>query len=378
MSSMENNLKLIIMPNIIKFGNLVDKKLRIIRKENKSNIANIKLDRFSNGEGKGTLIDSVRGKDVFLLSDVGNYGTESMYKARDVTYLKSPDDHFQDIKRVISAMNGKENSLHVVMPLLYQSRQDKRKSCESLDCAEALRELENRGVNGIITFDVHNPGIENALQHCAFDNLYPTYSILSRFVEDEDYNPNKLMVVAPDTGAMDRAIYYANALGVDVGAFYKRRDFSQVVNGKNPIVEHRFLGDDVTGKDLIITDDIIASGSSILEVASDMKRRGANKIYLVATFPLFTEGKKSIEAFDNCYDEGIFERLYTTNVTYVPEEIRNKDWYKEVDCSKYLAKIINAIYERESVSKYQNGKDSIIKKMKSLGKYPQANKKNTN
>ncbi len=370
MSSQESNLRLILMPNIITFGNLVDEKLKLIRNEENSNIVSIKLDRFSNGEGKATIIDSIRGKDVFLLSDVGNYGEESFYKVRNNIYLKSPDDHFQDIKRIISAMNGKENSLHVVMPLLYQSRQDKRKGCESLDCAEALRELESRGVDGIITFDVHNPGIENALQNCSFDNIYPTYSILSRFVEDEEYDPNNLMVVAPDTGAMDRAIYYANALGVDVGAFYKRRDFSKVVDGKNPIVEHRFLGDDVKGKDLIITDDMIASGSSILEVATDMKKRGARKIYLVATFPLFTEGDKSISKFDEAYRDDVFHKLYTTNLTYVPQEIKDKAWFKEVDCSKYLAKIINAIYEKESIRPLQDRGTKISEKMKTLGKYP--------
>lgn len=370
MSSRESNLRLVLMPNILKFGTLVDEKLKLIRGEEQSNIVNLKLDRFSNGEGKATLLDSIRGKDVFLFSDVGNYGPESLYTSRGYEYLKSPDDHFQDIKRVISAMNGKENSLHVVMPLLYQSRQDKRKTTESLDCSDALRELEFRGVDGIITFDVHNPSVENALQHCSFDNLYPTYSVLSRFVEEEIYDPNNLMIVAPDTGAMDRAIYYADALGVDVGVFYKRRDFSKVVNGKNPIVEHKFLGNDVKGKDLIITDDMIASGYSILEVATDMKKRGANKIYLVATFPLFTEGEKSVKAFDDAHKDGVFHKLYTTNVTYVPEEIQNRAWFKEVDCSKYLAKVINAIYERESIRPFLDGRTKISEKMKTLGKYP--------
>lgn len=367
---MSSNLKLILMPNIKKFGTLVAENLKLIRGEENLNIVEVKLDRFSNTEGKATLLDSARGKDIFLLSDVGHYGKESEYISRGQTFMRSADDHFQDIKRVISAMNGKENSLHIVTPLLYASRQDKRKGCESLDCSEALRELESRGVDGIITFDVHNPAIENALQNCSFDNLFPTYSILSRFIQDEEYNPNNLMVVAPDTGAMDRAIYYSNALGVDVGVFYKRRDFTTVVNGKNPIVEHVYLGSDVKGKDLIITDDMIASGSSILEVATDMKSRGANKIYLVATFPLFTEGKKSIDAFDKAKEEGIFERLYTTNVTYVPEEIKQKEWYKEVDCSKYLAKIINAIYERESIKPFLDCKTKINEKMKTLGKYP--------
>ena len=363
MSKDNDNLRLVVMPNIAKFGELVDQELKLIRGHNVSHIVNLKLDRFSNGEGKATLIDSIRGKDVFLLSDVGNYGKESIYMSRGYEYLKSPDDHFQDIKRVISAMNGRQNALHVVMPLLYQSRQDKRKACESLDCSEALRELERHGVNGVITFDVHNPAIENALANCSFDNLYPTYSILSKFIDEEEYNKDDLMIVAPDTGAMERALYYADSLGVDAGLFHKRRDFSQVVDGKNPIVEHKFLGNDVAGKDLIITDDMIASGTSILEVATDMKVRGANKIYLVATFPLFTEGNKSIEAFDRAYNAGIFHRLYTTNVTYVPQEIKDKEWFIEVDCSKYLAKIINAIYERGSIRVFLDGKTKLQEKI---------------
>ncbi len=364
------NLKLILMPNIEKFGSLVDQKLRLIRNTGESFVASIKVDRFSNGEGKATIIDSIRGKDVFLLADVGNYGPESEYQSRGRTYLKSPDDHFHDILRVISAMNGKENSLHVVMPLLYQSRQDKRKGNESLDCAEALRDLERRGTDGIITFDVHNQGVENALSTCTFDNLYPTYSILKRFIDGEIYNPDNIMVVSPDTGAIDRARFYADILGCDVGVFYKRRDFSRVVNGKNPIAEHKFLGSDVTGKDLIITDDMIASGGSMLEVAYEMKEKGARRIYLVTTFPLFTDGVDSIARFDQAYQEGIFYKLYTTNVTYVPEEVIAKEWYTEVDCSKYLAKIINAMYESSSIREFMDGKEKLVEKMKSLGKYP--------
>ncbi len=368
MSKSNDNLKLIIFPNIKEFGTLVDEKLQLIRNEHHSYIADVKLDRFSNGEGKATLIDSIRGKDVFIFSDVGNYGEASRYVSRGNVFIKSPDDHFQDIKRVISAMNGKTESLHVVTPLLYGSRQDKRELCESLDCAEALRELEQRGVNGVITFDVHNPSVENALQRCSFDNLYPTYSILKRFIEDEPFDSSNLMVVAPDIGAMKRAIYYANSLGVDVGAFYKRRDFSKVVDGKNPIVEHKFLGDDVRGKDLIITDDMIASGSSILEVAADMKKSGANNIYLVATFALFTEGQKCIDRFDEAYKKGIFCKLYTTNVTYVPDDIRNREWFKEVDCSRYLAKIVNAIYEHDSIKEHKDGRQQIYERVKQLEK----------
>lgn len=370
----KNNLKLIVMPNIERFGSLVDSKLKLIRGVDTSFRVNVKIDRFANTEGKATIIDSVRGKDIFLLCDVGNYGPESEYISRGRTYMKSSDDHFQDLLRVISAMNGKENSLHVIMPLLYQSRQDKRKGNESLDCAEALRDLERRGTDGIITFDVHNQGVENALSTCTFDNLYPTYSILKRFIDEELYNPDNIMVISPDTGAMDRARFYADILGCDVGAFYKRRNYAKVENGKNLIEEHKFLGGDVQGKDLIITDDMIASGGSMLEVAYEMKQRGARRIYLLSTFPLFTEGEKSINDFDQAYNQGVFYKLYTTNVTYVPEDVINRTWYVEVDCSKYLAKIINAISESGSIREFMNGKEKLVEKMKTLGKYPTTQK----
>lgn len=370
---MSNSLKLLVMPNIREFGKLVDENLKLIRNTEESSILHINLDRFSNGEGKATLNNSVRGQNVFLLSDVGHYGESSEYISRGRTYIKSPDDHFQDLKRAISAMDGKENKLFVVTPLLYESRQDKRAKgiCESLDCKDALQELENKNVDGIITFDAHNPvACENALINTSFDNLYPTYSILKKFITEEDYEPDNLLVIAPDKGAMDRAIYYANSLGVDVGMFYKRRDYSKVVNGKNPVVEHKYLGGDVEGKDLIIVDDMIASGGSMLEVARELKERGARKIYLVATFSLFTEGEKSAKLFDQAYQDGTFYKLLTTNVTYVPEYIKNKPWYNEVDLSKYLAKIIHTINEGHSIKDIMDGKEKLVEKMKTLGKYP--------
>ena len=370
---MSNSLKLLVMPNIREFGKMVDENLKLIRNTDESAILDINLDRFSNGEGKATLTDSPRGQNIFLLSDVGHYGESSEYISRGRVCIKSPDDHFQDLKRAISAMDGKANKLYVVTPLLYESRQDKRAKDinESLDCKEALQELENRNVDGIITFDAHNPvACENALKNTSFDNLYPTYSILKKFITEEDYKTDELLVIAPDKGAMDRAIYYANSLGVDVGMFYKRRDYSKVVNGKNPVVEHKYLGGDVKGKDLIIIDDMIASGGSMLEVAKELHEKGARKIYLVATFSLFTDGEKSVEQFDRAYQEGIFYKLLTTNVTYVPEYIKKKPWYNEVDLSKYLAKIIYTINEGRSIREITDGKEKLVQKMKSLGKYP--------
>lgn len=374
---MGNSLKLLVMPNIREFGKLVDENLKLIRNCAESSILDINLDRFSNGEGKATLNDSARGQNIFLLSDVGHYGKSSEYISRGRSCLKSPDDHFQDLKRAISAMDGKANKLYVVTPLLYESRQDKRAkdTNESLDCKEALQELEIRNVDGIITFDAHNPvACENALKNTTFDNLYPTYSILKRFITDENYESDKLLVIAPDKGAMDRAIYYANSLGVDVGMFYKRRDYSKVVNGKNPVVEHKYLGGDVNGKDLIIVDDMIASGGSMLEVAKELKKRGARRIYLVATFSLFTDGEKSVKNFDDAYSDGVFYKLLTTNVTYVPQYIKDKPWYNEVDLSKYLAKIIYTINEGRSIKDITDGKEKLAQKMKSLGKYPLNNR----
>lgn len=370
---MSNSLKLLVMPNIREFGKLVDENLKLIRKTEESSIIECNLDRFSNGEGKATLTDSPRGQNVFVLSDVGHYGPSSEYISRGRVCIKSPDDHFQDLKRAISAMDGKANKLYVVTPLLYESRQDKRAKDinESLDCKDALQELESRNVDGIITFDAHNPvACENALINTSFDNLYPTYSILSKFITCEDYKTDELLVIAPDKGAMDRAIYYANSLNVDVGMFYKRRDYSKVVNGKNPVVEHKYLGGDVRGKDLIIVDDMIASGGSMLEVARELKARGARRIYLVATFSLFTDGKRSVQMFDQAYKDGTFYKLLTTNVTYVPEYIKAKPWYNEVDLSKYLAKIIHTINEGHSIREITDGKEKLAQKMKTLGKYP--------
>ena len=363
---MNNEPKLVIMPNIQKFGELVNEHLKLIRGENHDKRIAVHLDRFSNAEGKATVRDDVTGKRVFILSDVGNYGEESCYCSRGRIYMKSPDDHFQDIKRVISAMDGKAKSIHVVTPLLYESRQDKRPNdiAESLDCKEGLIDLETRNVYGIITMDAHNPvACQNALRKTTFDNLFPTYMLLKDYLLSEDFQNEKTIVIAPDKGAVSRAVSFASILGVDVGMFHKRRDYSKVVNGKNPLVEHKYLGEDVSGKHVIIVDDMIASGESVLDVASKLKAKGAKKIDIMVTFPLFTNGEESIENFKFAYNHGVFNTLYTTNITYVPEGVKKEKWYHEVDLSKYFAKVINAISNDESLRQVDDEEKEEVKKL---------------
>ena len=319
---MSKGPKLIIMPNIQKFGKLVNEHLKIIRDNQYDKNIDIHLDRFSNAEGKATLLDDVIGKRIFILSDVGNYGKESCYYSRGRVYMKSPDDHFQDIKRIISAIDGRAKSIHVVTPLLYESRQDKKPNNidESLDCKEGLIDLETRNVDGIITLDAHNPVVcHNVLRKTTFNNLLPTYIILKEFLLSEEFQKDRTIFIAPDNGAIPRTIPFASILGVDVGMFHKRRDYSKVINGKNPLVEHKYLGSDVDGKHIIIVDDMIASGESVLDVASKLKMKGAKKIDIMVTFSLFTDGEESIKRFKDAYKLGIFNTLYTTNVTYVPD-----------------------------------------------------------
>lgn len=363
---MSKEPKLIVMPNIQKFGDLVNEHLKVIRDDSLDKRINIHLDRFSNAEGKATLHDDVVGKKIFILSDVGNYGEESCYYSRGRVYMKSPDDHFQDIKRVISAVDGRAKSIHVVTPLLYESRQDKKPNGvdESLDCKEGLIDLEMRNVEGIITMDAHNPAAcQNALRNTTFDNLLPTYVLLREYLLSEEFQRNKTIVVAPDKGAVSRAITFASVLGVDVGMFHKRRDYTKVINGKNPLVEHKYLGEDVSGKNVIVVDDMIASGESVLDVASKLKRQGAKKIDIMETFPLFTDGEESIERFNEANKRGVFDALYTTNVTYVPDDVKREGWYNEVDLSNYFARVINAVAEEQSLRQVDDEEKEVVKKL---------------
>ena len=271
----------------------------------------------------------------------------------------SPDDHYQDIKRVIAAISGLAGRITLITPLLYESRQHRKKGKESLDCAIALQELERLGVNHIVTFDVHDPNVSNAIPNLPFENFFPTNVILDKFIDNEDIS--NFLVISPDMGAMERARFYAEMFGVDVGVFYKRRDLTKVVNGKNLIIEHVYLGAPVKGKDIIVVDDMIASGTSMLEVAQQLKSKGANKIYFIATFSLFTEGVKE---FNKAYKEKMFDKLYTTNLTYVPEKIKKETWFNSIDCSKYIASIINALHNQESLKTLFNGKRVIFNKIK--------------
>jgi len=303
--------------------------------------------RFSNGEGKIKLLESVRGKDIYVLCDVGNY--DCTYALRGYQNHMGPDEHFQDIKRALSAIGGKAKRVTVIMPLLYASRQDKRRGRESLDCAIALQDLEYLGVKDIITFDAHNPNVQNAVPLASFENLYATYDIVKTFFEDEPEllrDKNDLLIISPDSGGMERAIYYASVMDNDIGMFYKRRDFSTIVQGRNPIVQHDYLGRDVTGRNIIIIDDMIASGESILDIAGELKKRGALKVFVATTFALFTEGAAK---FNEYYEKGLIDRVYSTNLSYIPEEYLSYPWLRQVDMSRYIAQIIEHLNHSKSI-----------------------------
>lgn len=356
-----SNLKLLVLDNMQEVGKEVNQELKDLTEKNTNFILPLTRDRFSNGEGKIKIDDTIRDKDIYILSDVGNYGIT--YNMHGFTHHMSPDEHFQDIKRTISALSGYAAKVTLIMPLLYQARQHKRKGRESLDCALALQELEHLGVNHIITFDAHDPNVSNAIPNLPFENFYPTNTILEELIKNED--TDNLLVISPDMGAMERARYYAEMLGSDVGVFYKRRDLSVVVNGKNPIVEHTYMGASVKGKNIIVVDDMIASGTSMLEVGKKLHEEGANKVYFIATFALFTEG---LEEFKKANKENIFDKLYTTNLSYIPKDYQQEKWFNTVDCSKKIAQIINALHQKESLKPLLNGKEKILKLLKETKK----------
>lgn len=313
--------------------------------------------RFGSGEAKGLLHESIRGVDLFIMVDVCNYSMT--YSVNGHVNHMSPDDHYQDLKRVISAATGKAHRINVIMPFLYESRQHKRSKRESLDCALALEELTAMGVSNIITFDAHDPRVQNAIPLKGFDNFNPPYQFMKALLRAEpDLKVDKdhLMIVSPDEGAMHRAVYFSNVLGVDMGMFYKRRDYSTIINGKNPIVAHEFLGDDIRGKDVIIIDDMISSGESMLDVARQIKDRGANHVFVCATFGLFTEG---FEKFDEYYEKGYISRVITTNLTYLPPEAKDKPYFKAADMSKFLALIIDSLNHDISIGSVLNPTDKI-------------------
>ncbi len=328
--------------------------------ERDSYLINISLHRFGTGEAKAVINQSVRGFDIYIVADVFNYGCTYKMYGQDVHV--SPDAHFANLKRVIAAIGGKAHRITVIMPMLYEGRQHKRSARESLDCALALQELCNMmGVDNIITFDAHDPRVQNAIPLKGFENVQPVYQMIKALVNNvTDFKIDKenLMVVSPDEGGMGRCIYYSTVLGIELGMFYKRRDYSRVVNGRNPIVAHEFLGTNVEGKDIIVVDDMISSGESMLEVAKKLKELNAKRIFICSCFGLFCEG---LASFDKAYEEGLIDKVFTTNLVYRTPELLSREWYVEVDMSKYIAYIIDTLNHDMSVSSLLNPADRIYK-----------------
>lgn len=314
-----------------------------------SYLVDAECPRFSSGDGKGLIKTSIRGDDIFIIVDVGNYSCT--YKMFGKENFMSPDDHFQDLKRIIQAMGGKAHRISVVMPILYGGRQHRRNYRESLDCAVMLQELQAMGVANLITFDAHDARVCNAVPLMGFDNVTPSYQVLKAMfheVKDLDVSPEHFMVVSPDEGALNRNMYYASVLGVQMGMFYKRRDYSTIVNGRNPIIAHEYLGNSVEGMTVFISDDIISSGESMLDIAYELKKRKAKRIIAYATYPIFTNG---LAKFDEAYKNGMIDYVFGTNLTYRTPDLLSRDWFREVDVSKYIAYLIAAINHDISTSK---------------------------
>ena len=327
-----------------------------------SYVVSASTPRFGSGEGKGVLNDSVRGYDLYIMVDVCNYSIE--YSLCGNTNHMSPDDHYADLKRVIAAAGGKARRINVIMPFLYESRQHKRSGRESLDCSLMLQELTAMGVENIITFDAHDPRVHNSIPLKGFESVSCTYQFIKYLllgVDDLHIDSEHMMVISPDEGGMGRAVYFANVLGLDMGMFYKRRDYTKIVNGSNPIVAHEFLGTNVEGKDVIIIDDMISSGESMIDVASELKKRGASRVFCATTFGLFTNG---FDKFDEAYEKGIIDKILTTNLVYQPAELLSKPWYINVDMSKYMALLIDTLNHDSSISDLLNPVDRIQKRVK--------------
>ncbi|MCI6552912.1 MAG: ribose-phosphate pyrophosphokinase [Lachnospiraceae bacterium] len=320
-------------------------------------LADIACPRFGSGEGKALFRESIRGKDLFFLVDVCNHSIT--YKMNGYINHKSPDDHYQDLKRLIAAANGKAHRINVIMPFLYEGRQHKRNGRESLDCAYAIKELSQMGVSNFVTFDAHDPRVQNAAPLSGFDNFIPPYQFIQALLRTEEnliIDKYHTIVISPDEGALDRAVYFANVLGVDTGMFYKRRDYSTIINGKNPIVAHEFLGDNIEGKDVIIIDDMISSGGSMLDTARQLKEMKAGRVFICCTFGLFTDG---LDAFDKAFEKGHFDKVVTTNLTYQLPELRERSYYVEADMSKFLASIIDFMNHDSSLANVSTPTDKI-------------------
>lgn len=348
--SLFGELSVIAMKGCEQFGAQVDYYLKEWRGRAKDETFLIKCDcpRFSSGEGKGMVSESLRGRDIYIIADVFNHGVT--YEMYGQTVPMSPDDHFADLKRIIAAAAGKARRLSVIMPMLYEGRQHKRSARESLDCAIMLQELVSMGVTDIITFDAHDSRISNAIPLRSFDNVRPTYQMIKALVKnvpDIVVDKDALTIISPDEGAMGRCMYYSSVLGIDIGMFYKRRDYTRIVNGRNPIEAHEYLGGDLTGKDVIVVDDIISSGDSLIDVALQLKQKGAKRIFGFVTFGLFTEG---LDKFNKAYNDGLFDKIFTTNLVYRTPELLAAPWYVEVNMCKYVSYIIDTLNHDSSIS----------------------------
>lgn len=320
-------------------------------------LVEVSCPRFGSGEAKAILSSSVRGKDIFLLTDVCNHSVT--YQMNGYVNHMSPDDHYQDLKRIIAAINGKAHRVNVIMPFLYEGRQHKRNGRESLDCAYAIKELMDMGISNFITFDAHDPRVQNSVPLRGFDNFTPPYQFIRALLRTEKdliIDKDHIIVISPDEGALDRAVYFANVLGVDTGMFYKRRDYSTIVNGKNPIVAHEFLGDNIEGKDVIIIDDMISSGGSMIDTAKQLKKMKANRVFVCCTFGLFTDG---LDAFDEAYEQGYISKIVTTNLCYQPTELFDKPYYVTADMSKFIASIIDFMNHDASMANIYTPTDKI-------------------
>ncbi|MBQ2933446.1 MAG: ribose-phosphate pyrophosphokinase [Clostridia bacterium] len=345
------------------------KQWRGIDDEDQSFVIDVNCPRFGTGEAKAVLHHSARGLDAFIICDCFNYNVT--YKMYGQTVPMSPDDHFQDLKRVIAAFGGKARRITVIMPMLYEGRQHRRTARESMDCAMALQELVSMGVKNIITFDAHDPRVNNAIPYDGFDNVQAAYQMIKallRSVPDVKLDRNHTMIVSPDEGGMGRCIYYSSVLGLDLGMFYKRRNYSIIVNGKNPIEAHEFLGNDITGKDLILVDDMISSGESMLDIAAKLKERGAGRIFIFSTFGLFVDG---LEKFDQYYKDGLIDKIFTTNLIYQTPELLSREWYCSVNMSKYIALLVDTLNNDNSISKLLDPVDKI---KAAVAKYEAENK----
>jgi ribose-phosphate pyrophosphokinase len=360
-------LGIIAMPGCEELGEKIDRYLRTWRKETiednadfvtytgygmDSFLLNVKIPRFGTGEGKGLVAQSARGYDVYIITDVT--ARQVTYKMYGQTVPYSPDDHYADLKRIIAAIGGKAYRISVIMPFLYESRQHRKVSRESMDCALMLQELSHMGVSNIITFDAHDPRVQNAIPLTGFENVMPTYQVLKALLRkhrDMKLDKEHMMIISPDEGAMDRNIYYSTVLGLDLGMFYKRRDYSKVVDGRNQIIAHEYLGDSVKGKDVLVVDDIISSGESMLDLLKDLRRRKVNRVFMAATFCFFTNGTK---AFEEAYKKGYLGGVIGTNLNYKPDEIRNAPWFIEADMSKYMSFIIATLNHDHSLDKLMN------------------------